>query len=345
MYSVQYDQKEKGTCRCPGAALANKQPQPMSQEDVESRKRSHAAMAANRPAEEIRAPSTRPDGSKVSQSPRPRTTKSPQKAMAPVDHQHPWSAPDQGPERSRKQRKAAPTPLMTAFEHPSLSGYVPRTPSVQGVDQGPNSAHAQDQFNQQPVTYPTPRSEVARSPTNLLGFSTPADSTVLGVQSCQQMQSDRVAFSDMHFIPYGNETNAAPGFPQPNLEHRLRVWEGFVEPTEREPLTVYDTVYGAPRGAVLLDGPELKSARSDMMADPCVAMHHASWAYHQFDSDADHSDSVMSFSPDDCLSTGEDLAAEWASASSCHEDGTYNSIMLSEFAHPDNAGLDTVLAL
>jgi hypothetical protein len=234
---------------------------------------------------------------------------------------------------------------MTAFDHPSLGGYGPRTPSAQGVDQGPNSTQAQDQFSQQPMTYPTPRSEVARSPTNVLGFSTPVDSNMLGVQSCQRMQSERVAFPDMNFVPYGNESNAAPNFPQSKSEARLRAWEGFIGAAESEPLTVYDTVYGAPRGDVLLDGPELKSARSDMMPDPSMAMHHASWAYHQFESDADHSDSVMSFSPDDCLSTGEDLAAEWASASSCHEDGTYNSMLLSEFAHPESTGLDTVLAL
>jgi hypothetical protein len=327
------------------ALLANKQSQSTSQEDVESRKRSHTTMAATRPTEENKAPATRPNGRKVSHSPRPSTTKAPQQGMPQADQQHSWAAPDQAPEHPRKQRKAAPTPLMTAFEHPSISSYGPRTPSVQGIDQGASSATAQDQFGQQSMTYPTPRSEIARSPTTLLGFPTPVDSTVLGVQSCQRMQSDRVAFSDMNFIPYSHETNAAPGFPQSKSEPRLRVWEGFIGTAEGEPLTVYDTVYGAPRVDVLLDGPHLKSARSNMMADPGMAMQHASWAYHHFDSDADHSDSVMSFSPDDCLSTGEDLATEWASASSCHEDGTYNSIMLSDFAPPDSTVLDTVLAL
>jgi hypothetical protein len=331
------------------ASLSHSQPLPLTQEGSESRKRSHAAMSTNKSAEQIRAPSAKPDASRMPHSPRSPPTKP---TASPSDQLQPWSGPTHGFEHSRKLRKAAPARLNTAFEHPCLRDQAPITPSMQSADQVPNSARFRDsiaqqqqQQQQQSLTYPTPRSEVARSPSIVFGLPTSAESAVSGISSSQSLQPERVLYPNMNYIPYGNDSNGAPVFAHSKSDSRLRGWGNFMNDAESEPLTVYNEAFGGPRVDVLLEGSELKPAHSSIMANPSMAMHHASWAYHQFDSDADHSDSVMSFSPDDCLSNGEDLAAEWASASSCHEDGTYNPMMLSEFAHPENTTLDTVLAL
>lgn len=268
----------------------------------------------------------------------------------------------ESPTSTRKQLKAIAARLSSSI-----------APKIQGTDGSRRhsiSLHPQDARNASqpslhPPTYPS-RSEPARSPVNM--FSRPASLGAIPsapVPTKPSKHRHQPSMPNLDFLSFGGDpdmiapptTTIAPASLPVKPDSGPSDWERLLGNLDNGETNIFDACYGGPPVEALLDTPPLR-AHPPITASP-PTMDQDLWAMYPSvsnpigmtalpheDSLLDAAGSILSFSTDDGLSSGEELTAEWTSASSAHEEeNAYAGLILPEFATADDVTLDAAWGL
>jgi len=243
---------------------------------------------------------------------------------------------------TRKQLKAAAAKHSSTFIMNSQRLKTPRRASVHSFGLLPRGVRNQSQVHLQSALSHDSRSEPADSPENqaqlpdvmALSFKLPT----------QVLRSGKPTHPNLDYLSFSNETPSQPALEKTVKSEALSDWEKLLGNLDNGETNIFDACYGGPPVEGLLNAPQLRPEPPATMIHEAMALDANLWTM-QSPGNLEQAGSTFSFSNDDGLSSGEDLTAEWASASSSHGEDAYSSLLLPEFAIVDDGNMDIVMNL
>lgn len=215
----------------------------------------------------------------------------------------------------------------------------------------PHLKYARTQPNLLPSYDPShvSRSEPARSPLNM--YSRPASTTTRpsappALKPKRQIAPQRLP--NLDYLSFGNESEQSTSVQAPppvKTEPGPTDWERLLGSLDNGQTNIYDATYGGQPVDILNDTPSL-THQTPSMNDTSLAWSPGIWAMCNTDAigttntaagtAVGQSESVLSFSSEEGLTSGEDFSSnDWGSASSINGSDAYRGIVMPELGHAD----------
>ena len=240
-----------------------------------------------------------------------------------------------------------------------------RRATIPNITLHPHSLGAQTQPSLQPSSCspaPVSRSEPARSPINMPGrpMSSGARPSAPPPTPKHKSRPDTRKLPNLDYLSFGNEPEAQPARQQSQpvkSQPEPTDWEKLLGSLDNGSANIYDACFGGNPVDALLDAPAmgLPSTTSSIAAlsSSSIAWNPDLWTnlcQTETNTSVDsgitssgQAGSILSFSTDEGLSSGEDFSADWTSATSSNGNNeAYRGILIPEPGHEDEFHVSNV---